>query len=236
MDKFLDGKLALVTGGTRGIGRAIAEALGRCGASVAICGRSDEGVKRAIEEMGRDGVRICGRAADVSRPDQVRALYEFVDQSLGGLDVLVNNAGVGVFSTVADMSVQEWERVIGVNLNGAFYCAREAMTRFRQRGAGFVVNISSLAAKNALAGGAVYNASKFGLNGFSEAMMLDHRYENVRVSTVMPGSVDTEFGASGGSEWKIAPEDVAQIVLMILRMPKRTLISRVEVRPSQPKK
>jgi NADP-dependent 3-hydroxy acid dehydrogenase YdfG len=113
------------------------------------------------------------------------------------------------------------------------------LARFRKRGGGFIVNISSLAGKNAFAGGAVYNASKFGLNGFTEAMMLDHRYDNVRVSTVMPGSVDTEFSPRTGGQraaWKIAPEDVAEIVLSILRMPERTLISRVEVRPSRPQK
>ncbi len=106
----------------------------------------------------------------------------------------------------------------------------------RRRGEGYIINISSLAGKNAFAGGAAYNASKFGLNGFSEAMMLDHRYDNVRVSYIMPGSVSTEFGSGGGADWKIAPEDVAAIVMMLLRMPGRTLVSRVEVRPTRPKR
>ena len=236
MDNFLEGKLALVTGGTRGIGRTIAEALGRRGAAVAICGRSEESVSQAVEELGRSGARICGRKADVSNPDDVRALFEFVDRSLGGLDILVNNAGVGVFASVTDITPETWQQVIGVNLNGAFYCAREAAARFRQRGGGFVVNIGSLAGKNPFAGGAAYNASKFGLIGFSEAMMLDLRYENIRVSVIMPGSVNTAFGISGEADWKIAPEDIAETVLDVLRMPARTLISRVEVRPSKPKK
>jgi NADP-dependent 3-hydroxy acid dehydrogenase YdfG len=124
-----------------------------------------------------------------------------------------------------------------VNLNGAFYCSHEALQRLRNRGGGYIVNISSLAGKNAFAGGAAYNASKFGLNGFSEAMMLDHRYDDVRVSWVMPGSVDTDFGGgAGSSDWKIAPEDVAEVVATLLRMPQRTLISRVEMRPSKPRK
>ncbi|MGA2327661.1 MAG: SDR family oxidoreductase [Bryobacteraceae bacterium] len=233
MDTFLDGKVAVVTGGTRGIGRAIAEALVGCGASVAICGRSEAGVGKAAGELGP---KVVGKAADVSNPEEVRAFFEFVEERLGGLDILVNNAGVGSFASVAETSLENWQRTIGTNLNGAFYCSREALPRFRKRGGGFIVNISSLAAKNAFAGGAAYNASKFGLNGFSEAMMLDHRYENVRVSSIMPGSVATEFGSLGAADWKVAPQDVAEIVLSVLRMPARTLISRVEVRPTKPKK
>jgi NAD(P)-dependent dehydrogenase (short-subunit alcohol dehydrogenase family) len=233
MEQFLDNKVAIVTGGTRGIGRAITEALAGCGASVAICGRSEAAVAKAAGELGP---KVVGRAADVSNPEQVRALFEFVEERLGGLDILVNNAGVGSFASVAETSLENWQRTIGTNLNGAFYCSREAVPRFRKRGGGFIVNISSLAARNPFAGGAAYNASKFGLNGFSEAMMLDHRYENVRVSTIMPGSVNTEFDSGGAADWKIAPQDIAEIVLAILRMPERTLISRVEVRPTKPKK
>lgn len=233
----LEGKLAVVTGGTRGIGLAIADALLGAGASVSICGRTDEGVAKALDMLTRNGRKAVGQAADVSNPDAVHAYFEFVDRRLGGLDILVNNAGVGVFSSVADMSLETWHRTIGTNLNGAFYCSRQALSRFLKRGGGFIVNISSLAGKNPIAGGAAYNASKFGLNGFSEAMMLDHRYDNVRVSYVMPGSVDTAFSpGSSAADWKIAPQDVAEIVLAILRMPDRTLISRVEVRPSRPKR
>lgn len=227
-----------MTGATRGIGRSIAEALLRSGAAVAICGRSAEGVHQAVQEMAEQtGGRVVGRVADVGRPEEVEALFQFADQSLGGLDILVNNAGVGVFRPVADLSLEEWRQTIEINLSGAFYCCREAMPRFRQRGGGFVINISSLAGKNPIAGGAAYNASKFGLNGFSEAMMLDHRYEGVRVCCVMPGSVDTEFGRHArGRDWMIAPQDIAEVVLAVLRMPERTLISRVEIRPAKPRK
>jgi 3-oxoacyl-[acyl-carrier protein] reductase len=235
MDRFLEGKSALVTGGTRGIGRATAQALLSSGAAVAICGRGRDGVERAVAELSASG-KVVGRPTDVSNPEDVAALFRYIDDQLGGLDILVNNAGVGIFASVTELTIEQWRRTIGTNLDGVFYCSREALPRFGRRGGGFVINISSLAGKNPFAGGAAYNASKFGLNGFSEAMMLDHRYDNVRVSYIMPGSVATEFGSVSGANWKIAPEDVAEIVLAVLRMPARTLISRVEVRPSQPKR
>lgn len=228
----LEGKVAAVTGGTRGIGRAIAERLLKEGAQVAICGRNSEGVERAVREMGG---RSAGVAADVARPEEVSKFFRFVDERFATLDILVNNAGVGIFRSVRETTVEEWHAQIDTNLNGAFYCSREALQRFGNQRGGYIINISSLAGKNPFAGGAAYNASKFGLNGFSEAMMLDHRYENVRVSYVMPGSVATEFGP-GGSEWKIAPHDVAEVVVLLLRMPARTTVSRVEIRPSKPKK
>ncbi len=236
MERFLEGKCAVVTGGTRGIGRAVTEALLGAGASVIICGRSEEGVRRAVAELGAVGGKVAGVCADVSNPSDVAALFGYADEQLGGLDILIDNAGVGVFASVADMTVDEWRRTIGTNLDGVFYCCHEAMPRFRKRGGGFVINISSLAGRNPFAGGAAYNASKFGLNGFSEAMMLDHRYDNVRVAVIMPGSVDTRFGGQGGGDWKSAPEDIAEAVLDLLRMPARSLISRLEIRPSKPKK
>ena len=240
MERFLTGKNAVVTGSTRGIGRAIARRLGEAGASVAICGRRAEGTARAVEELkSATGAHIIGQECDVRDREAVRALFGLVDRELGGPDIVVNNAGIGVFAPLAELAVEDWRRVLDTNLSGVFHCSQEAMARFRTRGGGFLIQIGSLAGKNPFAGGAVYNASKFGLIGFSEAMMLDHRYENVRVSTILPGSVDTEFSPAGGAvhaEWKIAPEDIAEIVLGILRMPERTLISSVEVRPSKPRK
>jgi len=235
----LSGKIAIVTGGTRGIGRAIAERLLQEGCRVAICGRNQESVDRAVAQMRALGT-VFGCAADVTQNQQVEHLFEAVDQQFGGLDILVNNAGEGVFRKVGDMTVEEWRRNIDLNLNGAFYCAHAALARFGQRG-GFIVNISSLAAKNPFSGGAGYNASKFGLNGFTEALMLDHRYDNVRVCSVMPGSVATEFAGdaakrAGDTSWKVAPEDVAEVVALVLRMPARTMVSQVEMRPSKPKK
>jgi len=232
----------LVTGGTRGIGLAVAEALLGAGANVAICGRSEKTVKSAVSQLtNRAKGKVVGKVADVRSNTEVADLFTWIDHELGNLDIVVNNAGIGVFKSTAELSVEEWQKTLETNLSGAFYCCREALPRLKQRGGGYIINISSLisslAGKNAFAGGAAYNASKFGLNGFSEAMMLDHRYDKVRVSYVMPGSVNTEFGSGAArADWKIAPEDIGEIVLMLLRMPERTLVSRVEVRPSKPLK
>src|SRR5579871_173598 len=237
MAQLLTGKVAAVTGGTRGIGRAIAERLLQEGASVAICGRSADGVTRAVTELKKGGGPVYGEAADVSKPEDVRRFFQAIDANFGGLHTLINNAGIGVFRRAAELSIEDWRRMIDLNLSGAFYCTREALQRFRNAAGGYIINISSLAGKNAFSGGAGYNASKFGLNGFSEALMLDHRYENVRVSYIMPGSVDTEFNdGSPGADWKLAPADVAEVVVGLLRLPERTLVSRVEMRPLKPKK
>lgn len=239
MDKFLSGKVAVVTGGTRGIGRAIAERLLAEGASVAFCGRSAEAVATAAREMAQaTGGNVFGEAADVSKPADVRRFFQSVDARFGALHVLINNAGLGIFRRLGELSLEDWHSMIEVNLSGVFYCCREALQRFNNAGGGYIINISSLAGKNAFPGGAGYNASKFGLNGFSEALMLDYRYENVRVSYIMPGSVDTAFasGAAAHAGWKIAPEDVAEVVTGLLRMPERTLVSRVEMRPLKPMK
>jgi len=241
MSDSLKGKRALVTGASKGIGLAVAKALAQEGAEVAICARKENELRRALQLLGESapGTKTVGCLADVSKPAAVTELFNFVDRELGGLDILINNAGLGIFRPAADLTIEEWDTMIGINLSGAFYCSRAALGRFRQKTGGFIINISSLAGKNPFAGGSGYNASKFGMNGFSEAMMLDHRNDNVRVSYIMPGSVDTDFSGKGGeekSEWKIAPGDIADVVLHILQMPARTLISRVEVRPSRPKK
>jgi 3-oxoacyl-[acyl-carrier protein] reductase len=236
MSGFLQGKKAIVTGGTRGIGRSITEALIREGAVVATCGRDKDSVRQAVSEMGGEP-SVFGRDLDVRDAAAVTEFFRFAANTLGGLDILVNNAGVGIFAPVADLTVEQWKEIIDTNLTGVFYCCREAIPMFRHSGGGAIVNISSLAGKNPFAGGAAYNASKFGLNGFSEAMMLDHRRDRIRVTYIMPGSVDTEFSPrSERASWKIAPEDVADIVLAVLRMPERTTVSRVEVRPSIPPK
>jgi NAD(P)-dependent dehydrogenase (short-subunit alcohol dehydrogenase family) len=234
----LTGKICLVTGATRGTGRAIAQTLLERGAQVAICGRTSHAVDEAVAALARDtGGKVAGQAADVKDHAQVADLFRFVDARFGGLDVLVNNAGVGFFRPISELSIQDWRDTVETNLSGVFYCTKEAIARFGTRGGGHIVNMSSLAGKNPFAGGAAYNASKFALTGFSEAVMLDARNDNVRVSYIMPGSVATEFsGTVSGRDWKIWPEDVAEIVRMLLEMPERTLISRVEVRPSRPKR
>ncbi len=241
MSESLQGKRALVTGASKGIGLAIAKALAQNEVKVAICARKNNELQRAVGILKQavPQATVVSSVADVSKAAEVDRLFEFVDRELGGLDILINNAGFGIFRPTADLSVEEWDSMIATNLSGSFYCSRAALPRMRQAGAGFVVNISSLAGKNPFAGGSGYNASKFGMNGFSEAMMLDHRNENIRVSYIMPGSVDTDFSGAvgqGKSEWKIAPGDIADLVLHILQMPARTLVSRIEVRPSRPRK
>jgi 3-oxoacyl-[acyl-carrier protein] reductase len=238
MEPFLNGKYAVVTGGTRGIGRAIAETLLHAGAAVAICGRTPESVERASTELKQaTGGDVLGVTADVTKLDQVEHFFETVRTRFGLLDILVNNAGIGIFRAIQDLTPEEWRNTIDLNLTGVYYCCHCALPLLRQRGQGYIIQISSLAGINAFAGGAAYNASKFGLNGFSEAIMQDLRYENVRVSYIMPGSVATDFSSgSGRAEWKIAPQDVAEVVISLLRMPERTLVSRVEMRPSKPKK
>jgi NAD(P)-dependent dehydrogenase (short-subunit alcohol dehydrogenase family) len=238
MAGFLQGKVAAVTGSTKGIGRAVAEALAREGASVAICGRSQSEVDETAKQLSSaTGAHVSGIAVDVRTPSAVSNFFTFIDAGFGGLDILVNNAGVGIFRPVADLSFEDWKVTLETNLSGVFYCCKEGIPRLRARGGGSIINISSLAGKNPFAGGSAYNASKFGLNGFSEALMLDHRNDKIRVTYVMPGSVDTDFSPrSGRASWKIAPEDVADVVLSVLRMPERTTISRVEMRPSIPPK
>jgi 3-oxoacyl-[acyl-carrier protein] reductase len=239
MQDLLKNKRALVTGGTRGIGLEVARSLISAGCAVVVCGRNPELVDSAVSELQKSAANsnVAGFAVDVSDSEAVAELFRRADQVLSGLDILINNAGSGIFRPAAELTIEEWDHIIGTNLSGAFYCSREALSRFRNSGGGWIINISSLAGRNPMAGGAAYNASKFGLNGMSEAIMLDHRDQDVRVSYIMPGSVDTDFGAHGRaekSEWKIAPEDIAEIVLDILRKPGRTLVSRVEVRPSKP--
>jgi NAD(P)-dependent dehydrogenase (short-subunit alcohol dehydrogenase family) len=233
--KFLERRHALVTGGTRGIGKAIATALLHRGASVAICGHSDASVDAALADLQPYGA-VIGHAAELGDPQSVSRLFRFVEQHFPKLDILINNAGIGIYKPTSDLTIADWQATLNLNLSGVFYCCHEALPGFRKHGRGYVINIGSLAGKNPFAGGAAYNASKFGLNGFSEAMMLDHRNEGIRVTTIMPGSVSTDFGKSGPADWKIAPEDIAEIVVSLLAMPERTTVSAVEVRPSRPKK
>ncbi len=237
----LKGKVAVVTGGTRGIGRAIAERFLAEGVHVALCGTRQKSVDDAVGLLSPRG-RVFGMVADVSKPDDVRRFISGAHAEFGALHILVNNAGAGAFASVAQLTPEAWDKMIALNLSGVHYCCHEIMPIFTHAGGGDIVNIGSLAGVNAFAGGAGYNASKFGLVGYSEAMMLDHRNDGVRVSLIMPGSVDTEFGSAGQAsesvreraEWKIAPEDIADIVMSVLKMPGRTTISRVEVRPSRP--
>jgi 3-oxoacyl-[acyl-carrier protein] reductase len=231
----LTGKVALVTGGSRGIGFATARHLLEQGASVAITGTSNEHLATAEQDLRGSG-HVLPLRADVRQNDDVEAAVAAVVSRFGGLDVLVNNAGVGVFRSVADMSVDEWHRVIDTNLTGVFYCCHAALPHLRARGGGWIINISSLASKNPFVNAAAYCASKSALNAFSEALMQEVRYEGIRVAYVLPGSVNTGFGglANTKATGALLPEDVAQVIVDLVAHPSRSLPSRVEIRPAQP--
>ena len=235
----VDGKVAIVTGGSRGIGFAIARALVAQGVHVTITGVDEARLseaRRRIQGSGPGGVEAL--PADVRRYDEVERMIAATVSRFGGLDFLINNAGVGHFADVAEMSPDQWSRVIDTNLTGVFYACHAAIPHLRQRGGGFIINISSLAGKNAFAGGAAYCASKSALNAFSEALMQEVRYDDIRVSYVMPGSVATGFSGdeTRGADWKTSAAEVADVVLNLLRHDPRSLPSRVELRPSKPRK
>jgi NAD(P)-dependent dehydrogenase (short-subunit alcohol dehydrogenase family) len=231
-------KVVLITGGTRGIGRALAETLLRAGNKVAVTGTSEDGVVKAGRELAGFG-DVAAIVCDVREASSAELAVRTAVAKFGGLDVLVNNAGVGVGLPVAEMPHDEWNRIIGTNLTGMFNCCKAAIPHLRERGGGWIVNVSSLASKNPFAGGAAYCASKAAVNAFSEAMMQELRYDNIRVTYVLPGSVATGFSGrepSAGSDWKLLPEDVAQAIADILDHPARSLPSRIEIRPSRPTK
>ena len=233
-------RVCLVTGGTRGIGFAVAESLLARGERVAITGTSDSGVRAAEQELRAThaSAKVLGVVCDVRDHASVERAVHDVAGKLGGLDVLVNNAGVGLFTPLADMSYDEWSRVIDTNLTGVFHCCKAALPHLRKRG-GWIINVSSLASKNPFAGGGAYCASKTALNAFSEVLMQEVRHDNIRVSYVLPGSVATGFSgraADAGSDWKLHAEDVARVVIDLLDFPARSLPSRVEIRPSRPSK
>ena len=230
----LSGKRAVVTGSTRGIGFAVARSLVREGVGVMVSSRNGKEIEEAVASLrGLGAGPVLGQACDVKDPEQVRTLIDSCVAQLGRIDILVNNAAaVRAFKHVDEMTVEEWRTTIGTNLDGVFYGCHFAVPEMKKAGGGFIINISSLAGKNAFPGGAAYNASKFALTGLSEALMEEVRFHDIRVAYIMPGSVDTRRQDS----WKMAPEDVAEVVVSTLRQHPRCLISRVEMRASKPKK
>ena len=233
---MLTNKIAIVTGGTKGIGRAIAESLVTAGARVVITARHEDEIAQAVSDLNAVGPGTAtGHVCDVRDYDEVKSLFADFD----GLDILINNAGVGIFAPVESTSVEDFRAVLETNIFGVFYCCHEAIPLMRQRGGGYIINISSLAGTNPHPNMAAYNASKFGLNGFSEALMQEVRHDNIKVSYIMPGSVNTEFGGDEPSKeksWQLQPDDIAQVVRDLLAHPQRSLPSRVEIRPSRPPK
>jgi NAD(P)-dependent dehydrogenase (short-subunit alcohol dehydrogenase family) len=240
MTQSLRGKVAVVTGGSRGIGLAVARALVAEGVQVAVTGKSEAHLSEArprIESAGPAAVETL--RADVRNYAEVERAVLATVARFGGLDIVVNNAGVGQFVNVGEMTPAQWSEVIDTNLTGVFNTCHAAIPQLRARGGGFIINISSLAGTNPFVGGAAYCASKAALNVFSEALMQEVRYDNIRVSCVAPGSVATHFAGgdeSRGADWKLASEDVAAVVLDLLRHEPRSLPSRVEMRPSKPRK
>src|SRR5258706_11024733 len=232
----LKGKTAIVTGGTKGIGRAIAEALIREDLSVCVAARTQVEIDQAVSELGNNAY---GYVCDVRDYEQVTGLMTYTIMELGGLDILVNNAGIGIFETVEETSAEDFRAVLETNLFGVFYCCHEAIPEMRRRGDGYIINISSLPGANPHPTKAAYNASKFGLNRFSEALMQEVRHDGIKVSYIMPGSVNTEFGGDSPSDeksWQLTPQDIARVVVDLLHHDDRALPSRVEIRPSRPPK
>ena len=242
---LFEGKVALVTGGSRGIGLAIAKELLLKRLKVVIVGRSSSGLSKAYDILSAlasttVNVACLGSVqADVSDPSQAERAIDYTVNKFGGLDILINNAGVSRFRALADLSVSDWREMLGTNLDGAFFCSRAALPVLRSRGQGWIINISSLAGSNPFIGGTAYCASKAGLNAMTEALMQEVRYEKIRVSLVVPGSVDTKFVDSNSPEfgdWKLSADDVAKVVIDLLGHDSRSLPSRIEIRPSRPKR
>jgi 3-oxoacyl-[acyl-carrier protein] reductase len=235
----LKGRVALVTGASQGIGYAIAEALAGAGARVVISARGEERLREAADRIATAGGEVLALPCDMRDAEAVERLVQDAHARWGRLDILINNAGIGGFGKVDEISVEKWRAVIGTNLDGVFYACRAAVPLLREQQESWILNIGSLAGRNAFAGGSAYNASKFGLLGFTEAMMLDVRHDGIRVSCIMPGSVDTPFFDAEKvpeREWMLQGEDIARLVLDLLAFPGRALPSKVEIRPSAPPK
>ena len=235
----LKDKIAVITGGTKGIGRAVAETLLKNGAKVFICARDKADVKRALERMSEYG-QVDGEICDVRSEAQVKMMLDECVRVFGGVDILINNAGVGyIGDTIEEMPPDDFRQTLETNLFGVFYTCHYAIPLIKKRGGGYILNISSLAGQNAHPKMAAYNASKFGLNGFSEALMQEVRGDDIKVSYICPGSVNTDFGgdkASDEKSWQLQPEDIAETVLNLIKMDERALPSKVEIRPSKPPK
>jgi 3-oxoacyl-[acyl-carrier protein] reductase len=232
----IDGKVAYITGGTKGIGYGIAKALLEKGMKVAITGRSLEATVKAAKELSDDPSTILALESDVSSMLSEQKAIEATIAHFGQLDVLVANAGLGHFASIETLTAQQWKETIDTNLTGVFNSVKACIEPLKQT-KGYIVTIASLAGTNFFENGSAYNASKFGLVGFTQAVMLDLRKHGIKVTTIMPGSVATYFNnhtPGNADAWKIQPEDIGELVVDILQMNPRTLPSKIEVRPSMP--
>lgn len=236
-------RIALVTGGSRGIGRAVARRLALGGRAVVITGRDEERLARTAEELSHEaGISVVYRVTDARDAEAVDQLYADIDaaevSSRGRLDVVIANAGLGIFGRCEEITPEQFRTVLDTNLFGVFLACRGAIPRLRRNGGGDIVTIGSLAGLNAFPGGTAYNASKFGLNGFTEALFQEVRGDGIRVTGVLPGSVDTDFAhtATGDRGWMVEPDQVAEAIEGVLALPRRAHVSRLEIRPSRPPK
>jgi 3-oxoacyl-[acyl-carrier protein] reductase len=236
---FLSNKAAVVTGGSKGIGFAIAEELLKNGADVLVCGRDENDLNAAKKQLSQHG-RVESKICDVRNERQVEEMLTACTESFDGIDILINNAGIGYFGkTVEELSGAEFRETLETNLFGVFYTCHHAIPLMKRRGGGYIINISSLAGQNPHPRMAAYNASKFGLNGFSEALMQEVRQDNIKVSYICPGSVNTAFGGDEpdpSKAWQLQPADIARTIIDLLRFDPRALPSKIEIRPSKPTK
>ncbi len=235
----LHNKVTLVTGASRGIGRAMALALAKGGCRVMLAARSKNDLENLAEEIRSDGGDAAVVVANMRDEKSIQHMIAATIKQFGALDVLVNNAGLGYFAPVAEMTVAQWDDMFEVNLRGVFIATREALPHLRKQKESFIVNIASLAGKNTFANGGGYTATKWGLRAFSQCLMLEERKNGVRVLVVCPGSVDTNFGHPAGAPSAdakeiIKPEDVAETVMMALKMPQRSMVSEIDIRPTNP--
>jgi len=233
----LRNKTALVTGGTKGIGYGIAEALVHENINVAITGRTKAAVDEAVTNLNKSGKgEAIGVVADVRNADSQQQAVAAVVKKWGKLDLLIANAGLGYFGSIEDLTIEQWNETIDTNLTGVFLSIKASLEELKKT-KGYIITMASLAGTNFFAGASAYNASKFGLVGFTQAVMLDVRKHGIKVTTIMPGSVATNFSGITAQDdaWKIQPEDMGQMVIDLLKMHPRTLPSKIEVRPSMPK-
>ena len=233
----LKDKIAYITGGSKGIGYGVAEVLLRAGMKVAISGRSLETVTQAAKNLGT-GNNVLAIASDVTKLEDEKNAIQQIVTKWGALDLVVANAGIGHYAPIDQISEEHWHQMIDTNLNGVFHTLKAAVEALK-RSKGYYITVASLAGTNFFANGAGYNASKFGVVGFTQAAMLDLRPYDIKVSTIMPGSVASHFNEhipSAEDAWKIQPEDIGQLVLDLLNMNPRTLPSKIEVRPTRPDK
>jgi 3-oxoacyl-[acyl-carrier protein] reductase len=234
-EKPLKGKVALVTGASRGIGLAIAGSLADLGAKIGLCSRDPERLDGVAREFERQGVSVASVPADISQPDEIAPLVQKIEQSLGPIEILVNNAGIGFFAPLQEATETQWDAVLDTNLKAVFLLSKAVAPGMISRRSGHIINIASLAGKNAFAGGAIYCASKWGLLGLTQCMAEDLRPHNIRVSAVCPGSVATDFSPHAGKDTSklLQPQDIAHAVEVIVTQAPQSFISEILLRPTQ---